>query len=85
MLTEPVSIAVLVAVTIAVLQAFKAAIDIPEKFKPLMAVVVGVILTILADQTPVFTVTIFKSLFLNGIMIGLTAAGLYDNKAIVGK
>lgn len=74
-----------VAVTVAVVELFKRTFDVPERYKPALAVSAGMVIAILGTTLNIFSVEIFRGIFLNGLMIGLTAAGLYDQKAIVSK
>jgi len=79
------SMVVLVALTIALMQGIKQVCEMPDKFKPLIAVIVGVVLTFLATKLDYISVELVKGVILNGIIVGLTAVGLYDQKALIVK
>ena len=78
-------LSVLVALTVGVTQTIKLALKMKSRFKPLTAVLIGIILTFLGDKTDTLTLSIVGSLILDGIMVGLISAGLYDQKVLVKK
>ncbi|MED4841534.1 holin [Weizmannia sp. CD-2023] len=73
------SVAVIVAVIVGIGQLAKG-LNMPTKFIPLLSLVLGIVAGIfLVDAT-----SIQEHIF-NGIMIGLSAAGLFDQTKIVTK
>ena len=77
---------ILVAVTIGVVQALKMGFEIPTKFLPLTALVVGIGATLLANQADLLNVTNVKGFEnLMGAIVGLSAAGLFDQKLLFNK
>jgi len=71
-MTELLSFSALTGLTIGICEVIKR-IGLPDRFIPLTAVVVGVVLVVLGDLTALTTLSI-----LTGIAIGLSAVGLYS-------
>lgn len=71
MLGIEITSALLVALTIGLVQVIKKFID--EKYIPLSSVLIGVILTFLATQE------LTTATAITGIVIGLSSCGFYDN------
>ncbi len=65
---------VLVALTSGIVEVFKRALKLPKKFCPLLALVVGFLLTLVGSITDITSLAI-----LTGIAVGLGASGLYSN------
>jgi len=67
----------LVVITIGIVEVIKRASGLNTNFLPLVGLVVGLILVAVANFTGLTTFPI-----LAGIVVGLSAAGLYDQKKI---
>ena len=78
-------LSVLVALTVGLTQVIKLALKMKSRFKPLTAVLIGIILTFLSDKTDILTLSIAGNLILDGIMVGLISVGLYDNGKVLAK
>ena len=78
-------LSVLVALTVGLTQTIKLALKMESRFKPLTAVLIGIILTFLSDKTDILTLSIVGNLILDGIMVGLISVGLYDNGKVLVK
>lgn len=76
---ELTSFAALVALTIGLTEVLKR-IGIPKKFLPLVSLTIGFGLNFVGSSFALTPLSI-----LAGIAIGLSASGLYDHKAILGK
>ena len=74
---ELTSFAVLTALTIGVVEAIKRTKILPRKYIPLLAVIAGLLLTSTAGAFNLSHLTI-----LEGIAVGLSAVGLYNQKKI---
>ena len=74
-------ITVLIALTIGVIEILKG-FEIPTRFIPLLAIVIGVIASVVSNIAGALTLDIFT-----GIGIGLASCGLFDfgKKTIIGK
>lgn len=73
-LTDYRDIAVLVALVIGLTQVFKG--FLPDKFVPLLSLVLGVSLSLVVFGLGVGGI-------LTGVMVGLSASGLYDHKTLI--
>lgn len=73
-----ISFSALVGITIGLVEVIKRAIAVETRFIPLVALIVGILLTLLASVTNLTSLTI-----ISGIVVGLSAAGLYDQGDIV--
>jgi len=71
---------ILIPLTTASTQAFKDLV--PTKFQPLMALVIGIILSCLYFLIGAAVLTLWEAI-LAGIIIGLSAAGLFDHTKIL--
>jgi len=78
-------LSVLVAITIALVQVVKSMIDMPAKYQPIASVVIGLLITFLGTKLDYVSVEIFRGIAMNGLLVGLMAAGLYDQKALITK
>ncbi len=79
-MTELYSFVVLVAITIGVSEVIKRAFRLDARFIPLVALVVGFILTLVGSLTDITTLTI-----LTGLAVGLSSCGLFDQKKLLNK
>jgi len=73
-----ISFALLVALTTGVVEVIKRIIGVESKFLPLVALIVGILLTFLGGITNLTSLTI-----LTGIAVGLSAAGLFDHSKLL--
>ena len=71
---------IFIPLTIGIVEAFKN--SIPKKYHPVMSIGVGIILMVLAFLTDKFAVTFWQSVLI-GIIVGLSASGLYDHKVFL--
>jgi len=74
------SFGVLVVITTAVVEVLKRATGLNKKFIPLTSLIVGLILNFIAVGFYFNSITI-----LTGIVIGLSAAGLFDQTKLLKK
>jgi len=79
-MSELLSFAVLVALTIGVTEVIKRAGNVPTRFIPAIALILGFILCLIGNLTSITSITI-----LTGIAVGLSSSGLFDQKLILGK
>lgn len=79
-MNELLSFSALVAVTTGLTEAIKRGLKLKSRFVPLLALILGVILVLIANLTSITSLTI-----VTGIAVGLSSSGLYDHKAILGK
>ena len=68
----------LVVITIGIVEVIKRAVGLNNNLLPLVGLVVGVVLVVLANFTGLTALPI-----LGGLVVGLSAAGLYDQKKII--
>jgi len=80
MIESLTSFGVLVALTIGITEVIKRAFSVETKFVPLGSVAIGLILVAVANFTELAELPI-----LLGLVIGLTASGLFDQKLLFGK
>lgn len=73
-------IAIIVAVVVALTQLFKKLDFIPVKYIPVITLIFGVLAGIFYVDVPTLQVKIMY-----GLMIGLSAAGLFDQSKIITK
>ena len=71
------SFAALTALTIGVVEVIKRATGLEKRWLPLTALLVGLILTFTGGWANITSLSV-----LTGIAVGLSAAGLWDNKAL---
>ena len=69
---------VLVALTIGVTEVIKRATGLRKEIVPLIALVVGLVLTFIGNVTLITSFTI-----IGGVGVGLSASGLFDQKLIL--
>ena len=74
-----ISFTLLVLLTIGVVEVVKRALKIPKNLIPAVALVVGLVLTIVGNITTITSLT-----FLAGIAVGLSSVGLFDQKKLLG-
>lgn len=74
-----IDIALLIAVVIALTEVFKHAVKVPKQYLPLLSVVLGVIGGIMYLEGSL------KETILYGIIVGLSASGLFDQSKIIKK
>lgn len=68
------SLTVLIALTIGLTEVIKKALGLNKRFLPLTALVIGFSLNLIGSITEITSLTI-----LTGIVVGLSASGLFDN------
>ena len=78
-MTELLSFGGLTILTIGITEIGKRA-GIPEKYVPLLALVIGICLALIGNLTTITTLSI-----LTGVAVGLSASGLYDQKSLFVK
>jgi len=71
-MNELLSFGALTALTVGLTEVIKR-VGVPDKFIPLTAVVVGIILVVLGDITTLTTLSV-----ISGIAVGLSAIGLFS-------
>lgn len=69
-----VSFGALVALTTGVVEALKRGMAIEKRFLPLVALIVGILLTFLAGITNLTSLSV-----ITGIAVGLASCGLFDH------
>lgn len=74
-----IDIALLITIVIALTEVFKHAAKVPNKYLPLLSVVLGIIGGV------VYLEGSLKETILYGIIIGLSASGLFDQSKIIKK
>lgn len=74
-----------VAVTIALVEVIKKFTEVPEKFQPAIALIAGVVVTFLGTKLDYVSVELVRGILANGLLVGLTASGVYDQKNLVTK
>ena len=80
---EPViTLAILVALTIGVTEVVKRVTGITKQVTPAVALAVGIAITYIGSVTNLSTVVLLDSVLLSGIVIGLSASGLFDQKLL---
>ena len=79
-----ISFSFLVALTTGIVEVLKRSFAIETKFLPLLALIIGVVLSFLAGVTDLSGMTIGMSL-LAGIAVGLSSSGLYDHVHVAKK
>ena len=77
-MNEILSFAVLVALTIGLTEVVKQASKAPKNFIPLIALVLGFVLTLVGNLTSITSFTV-----LTGIAIGLSSVGLFSQKKLL--
>ena len=78
-MSELLSFGVLVLLTIGVVEVAKRALKLPKTIIPAVALVVGLVLTIVGNIADITSLT-----FLAGIAVGLSSVGLFDQKKLLG-
>lgn len=73
------SFAALTALTVGVVQVIKKAAGLEKRWVPLTALLCGIILTFVGGWANITSISV-----LTGLAVGLSAAGLWDQKAISG-
>ncbi len=80
---EPfITFTVLVALTIGVTEVVKRLTKITKQITPAVALAVGVVLTFIGSVTNLSSVVLLDSILLSGIVVGLSASGLFDQKLL---
>ena len=79
-----VSIGGLTLLTIGVVQAIKTIIGLKKEAIPLVALIIGVVLALIASVTNLSPLSIGEAVF-TGLAVGLSASGLYDQKKLFKK
>lgn len=77
-MTPILSFAVLVALTIGLVEVAKLALKLPKNVCPALAVAIGLVLTIIGYETDLTSLS-----YLMGIVVGLSASGLFDQKKLL--
>jgi len=78
-MTSLISFGALIVITIGVVEVIKRALKLDTRYIPLVALVVGFGLNLVAGYTS-FGLTVVA-----GLAVGLSAVGLFDQKKILGK
>lgn len=78
-MNELLSFGILVLLTVGVVEAAKRALKLPSSIIPAVALVVGLVLTIVGNLSDITSLT-----FLAGIAVGLSSVGLFDQKKLLG-
>ena len=80
---EPViTLAILVALTVGVTEVIKRFTGITKQVTPIVALAVGIVITFVGSVTNLSTVVLLDSVLLSGIVVGLSASGLFDQKLL---
>ena len=80
---EPfITLAILVALTIGVTEVVKRVTGITKQITPVVALAVGIVLTYVGSVSNLSTVVLLDSVLLSGIVVGLSASGLFDQKLL---
>jgi hypothetical protein len=79
-MTELLNFGTLVALTVGLTEVVKRGFKLNTRFVPLVSLATGVILTLAGSLSDITSLTV-----ITGIAIGLSASGLFDQKAILGK
>ena len=78
-MTPIIAFGILVALTIGIVEVIKRALKFPKNIVPLLSVIIGIVLLLIAKATNFIDLNIFV-----GIVVGLSASGLFDQKKILG-
>lgn len=74
-----IEVGVLIAITIGIVEVLKKIDTIPSKYIPVLAIIVGVLLTLISGYEP-------ASGLITGLIVSLSAMGLYSgSKSTIGK
>jgi hypothetical protein len=73
-----IELTIAIALVVGIVEVFKRAIEFPTKLIPLVSLVTGVVITIIFKGDLALTEAVFS-----GIVVGLSASGLYDHKSII--
>ena len=73
-----IDIALLIAVVIALTELFKRTLHVNSRYLPLISLILGIIAGIIYLDGDI------KDVALQGIIVGLSASGLFDQSKIVG-